>query len=104
SLRISKVGRLTPSSTLPQLRIPRIRRVGPTVQLREVALAELRDVFGLNRYANPLSYVVRPIENQFISCLTDNSVVVIVVYGMSKQGKTSAAARAAREQAHLFPG
>lgn len=52
-------------------------------------MVKLGDVFGLNRFANPLSYVVRPVEEKFIACLSDNSVVVVVVYGMSKQGKTS---------------
>jgi len=65
-------------------------------------VAELRDVFGLNRYANPLSYVVRPIERRFISCLSDNSVVAIVIYGMSKQGKTSLLRHALPEKKHIL--
>jgi hypothetical protein len=68
---------------------------------RRIVVA-LGDVFGLNRFANPLSYVVRPVEESFKVCLIDNSVVVVVVYGMSKQGKTSLLRHALPDDRRIF--
>lgn len=49
----------------------------------------LSDVFGLNKAKNPASYVVRAVERKFQQALDDDSINAIVVYGMSKQGKSS---------------
>jgi len=48
------------------------------------------DVFGLNEMENTLSYVKRPqLEAEFHDALRDKGAPVIVIYGSSKQGKSS---------------
>jgi hypothetical protein len=60
-------------------------------------VTELNEVFGLNRYRNPQSYVIRAIEDNFVAAIGDPGVVLIVVAGLSKQGKTSLMRHALRE-------
>jgi hypothetical protein len=52
-------------------------------------MPSLADVFGLNKANNPASYVVRDVETKFLAALKDTAVNAIVIYGMSKQGKSS---------------
>ncbi|HEY7647165.1 MAG TPA: hypothetical protein VH858_19135 [Hyphomicrobiales bacterium] len=51
--------------------------------------ALLEDVFGLDRSRNPLSYVVRDIETNFVKALSNRKYIALVLHGASKQGKTS---------------
>lgn len=46
-------------------------------------------VFGVDRHANPLSYVERSIDKEFKGALQDGQYSAIVIYGTSKQGKSS---------------
>jgi hypothetical protein len=48
-----------------------------------------REVFGSRTASNPLSYVVRNIEQQFKDALANERFAAIVIYGTSKQGKSS---------------
>ena len=50
---------------------------------------KLKDVFGLDKSRNPDSFVVRKVEADFLAALDDRSINAIVIYGMSKQGKSS---------------
>jgi hypothetical protein len=49
----------------------------------------LSDVFGLAAKKNPLSYVRRDVENDFEKILREDERICVVIYGTSKQGKTS---------------
>ena len=50
---------------------------------------QLGQVFGGSSYANPLSYIVRDVERNFCRALKDDKYEVLVIYGTSKQGKSS---------------
>jgi hypothetical protein len=52
-------------------------------------MPKLDDVFGLDTEKNPASYVVRDVEARFLKALDDKAIAAIVIYGMSKQGKSS---------------
>lgn len=47
------------------------------------------EVFGINNTANPLSYIERDIDQKFKDALLANEHSVIMIYGTSKQGKSS---------------
>jgi hypothetical protein len=47
------------------------------------------EVFGSRTASNPLAYVVRGIEQQFKDALSNERFAAIVIYGTSKQGKSS---------------
>ena len=49
----------------------------------------LSDVFGRSSRSNPLSYIVRSVERDFREALGDEKYEVLVIYGTSKQGKSS---------------
>src|SRR5262245_25170249 len=65
-------------------------------------MVALTEVFGLNRSKNPLSYVIRDIERDFISALDDPAYVALIVHGMSKQGKSSLLRSVLPERAHVM--
>src|SRR5712675_300396 len=52
-------------------------------------VVKLADVFGLNERRNVLSHVRRDVEKNFAEALKDEANNAIVIYGTSKQGKTS---------------
>lgn len=56
---------------------------------RDLSQILLEDVFGVDRRNNPLSYIVRDVENDLVKALTNNTILIINIYGASKQGKTS---------------
>lgn len=47
------------------------------------------EVFGINNTTNPLSYIERQIDQKFKDALLANEHSVIMIYGTSKQGKSS---------------
>jgi len=49
----------------------------------------VNDVFGTRGRGNPLAYVVRDVERQFKEALTNPVYEAVVLYGTSKQGKSS---------------
>jgi hypothetical protein len=51
--------------------------------------APLREVFGVNRQKNTLSYIERAVDHNFKKALQDGQYSVVVIYGTSKQGKSS---------------
>jgi hypothetical protein len=53
------------------------------------ASPRVSEVFGLDRSANPLSYVERDIDDDFKAALQSGQFSVIVIFGTSKQGKSS---------------
>jgi hypothetical protein len=55
----------------------------------EPVVIRLEDVFGLNERRNVLSYVTRDVEREFAKALKNEANNAIVIYGTSKQGKTS---------------
>lgn len=55
----------------------------------EPVVIRLEDVFGLNERRNVLSYVKRDVEREFEEALRSEANNAIVIYGTSKQGKTS---------------
>jgi hypothetical protein len=52
-------------------------------------MTTLAQVFGSRSSSNPLSYVVRDVEHQFRQALADDRFEAIVIYGTSRQGKSS---------------
>jgi hypothetical protein len=52
-------------------------------------MSKTRDVFGSRTASNPLAYVVRGVERQFKDALSNERFAAIVIYGTSKQGKSS---------------
>jgi hypothetical protein len=52
-------------------------------------VVRLEDVFGLNERRNVLSHVTRDVQKEFAAALKDEANNAIVIYGTSKQGKTS---------------
>lgn len=50
---------------------------------------KVTDVFGIRPGTNPLSYVVRPVELAFRAALANPMYEALVIYGTSKQGKSS---------------
>lgn len=62
----------------------------------------LDDVFGLNEHENVLSYVQRDeVDLKLKSALRSRAKTAIVVYGASKQGKTSLCREALRDIPHI---
>lgn len=49
----------------------------------------VESVFGRRSGANPLSYILRPVENSLRTALAESQYEAIVVYGSSKSGKSS---------------
>jgi hypothetical protein len=68
----------------------------------EIEMLPVSEVFGLNRAVNPKSYVVRSIEKSFHDSLDDGGAVLLVVYGMSKQGKSSLLRSALAGRRYIF--
>jgi hypothetical protein len=60
-----------------------------SVTLTAGPCVRLEDVFGLNESRNVLSYVERDVEREFAEALRSEANNAIVIYGTSKQGKTS---------------
>lgn len=52
-------------------------------------MTDARDVFGVNTRKNVLSYVERGVDQDFKDALSTDEYAVVVVYGTSKQGKSS---------------
>ncbi len=52
-------------------------------------MTDARDVFGINTRKNVLSYVERQVDQDFKDALSTDEYAVVVVYGTSKQGKSS---------------
>lgn len=61
-----------------------------------------QDVFGIHSGTNPLSYIVRDVEVAFREALENPAYEAVVVYGMSKQGKSSLLRNALRSGARTF--
>jgi hypothetical protein len=59
------------------------------------------EVFGLDRGKNPLSYVVRQVEKDFLEALEEGTNVALVVHGTSKQGKSSLLRHALSDRPHI---
>jgi hypothetical protein len=62
----------------------------------------LSQVFGLDKAKNPASYIVRKVEMDFLDALSDGAVNAIVIYGMSKQGKSSLLRHSLAERDHIW--
>lgn len=60
----------------------------PAVQAAP-AVTRLDQVFGKPSHTVPLSYIVRDVEREFRQALSDDRYEVLVIYGNSKQGKSS---------------
>jgi hypothetical protein len=56
---------------------------------KKLEFAPVREVFGVNRQKNTLSYIERAIDGKFKDALQDGQYSAIVIYGTSKQGKSS---------------
>src|SRR5437762_3555690 len=49
----------------------------------------VHEVFGSRSDSNPLAYVVRPVQKQFVDALANPRFEAVVTHGTSKQGKSS---------------
>lgn len=70
-------------------RSPEAEATSPAAALPASATTRLDQVFGKPSHAVPLSYVVRNVEREFCQALNDDRYEVLVIYGNSKQGKSS---------------
>jgi len=52
-------------------------------------MPSVHEVFGSRSDSNPLAYVVRPVQKQFVDALENPRFEAIVIHGTSKQGKSS---------------
>lgn len=55
----------------------------------ERPMTNTTEVFGVLEQRNPLSYVIRPQEAKFKRTIQSRAVPIVVVHGMTKQGKSS---------------
>jgi hypothetical protein len=70
---------------------------------KKLEFSPVREVFGVNRQKNTLSYIERAIDGKFKNALQDGQYSAIVIYGTSKRASRRFAATCSQNtSAHSF--